>query len=259
MILERDADGPATIPTVSYDLSVVIPAYNEALRIGPTLERVDAYLRRRGIGAEILVVDDGSGDDTVQRVRQHGARSVRLIRQRANRGKGAALRRGVRESRGRRVLLTDADLSTPIEDMEALERRLDDGADLAIGSRGLGDSDVRERQPLYRELMGRTFNRIIRLLGVRGVRDTQCGFKLMEGGAARRLFSLLRTEGFAFDVELIWLARRLGYRVDEVGVRWSNSPDSRVHPVVDSCAMLRDVLLMRWRHRPGRRRSGGDR
>jgi dolichyl-phosphate beta-glucosyltransferase len=229
-------------------LSVVIPAYNEAKRLGPSLDRVAAYLRERGLDYEVLVVDDGSTDGTASLVTAHRAPSVRLVRQPENLGKGAALRRGVLESRGRRVLLCDADLSTPIEDLERLEAHLDDGATLAIGSRGVHDSDVRVRQPLYRELMGKTFNRIIRALGVRGLRDTQCGFKLVDGGAARRLFAELRTQGFAFDVELLWLARRRGYRVDEVGVRWIDSPDSRVHPLFDSSAMLRDVLLMRWRH-----------
>ncbi len=249
----------ARIPSVSVELSVVIPAYNEARRLGPTLDRVDAYLRERGVAAEILVVDDGSIDSTADLIERHPAEAVRLVRQPENQGKGAALRRGVAESVGRRVLLCDADLSTPIEDLPSLEQRLDEGADLAIGSRGLADSQVEVRQPLYRELMGKTFNRIIHLLGVRGLRDTQCGFKLIEGTAARHLFSMLRTAGFAFDVELIWLARRAGYRIDEVGVAWSNSRESSVDPIVDSLAMFRDVLLMRWRHRKERpvvRRGG---
>jgi len=234
---------------VSVELSVVIPAYNEAGRIGPTLDRVDAYLGARGGGSEILVVDDGSTDATAELVAAHPAHGLRLVRLERNRGKGAAVRRGVAESRGRRVLLCDADLSTPIEEIEVLERHLEDGADLAIGSRGLGDSAVRRHQPLYRELMGKTFNRIIRFLGIRGVRDTQCGFKLLDGAVARRLFATLLTDGFAFDVELIWLARRAGCRIDEVGVEWWNSPASRVDPVADSLAMIRDVALMRWRHR----------
>lgn len=231
------------------DLSVIIPAYNEALRLGPTLDRVAGYLAARGIDHEILVIDDGSSDGTAALALGHPAAAVRLLRQPRNLGKGAALRRGVAESRGRRVLLTDADLSTPIEELERLEDRLEAGADLAIGSRGLEDSDVRRAQPIYRELMGRTFNGIIRLLGVRGVSDTQCGFKLLSGAVARELFPFLAIDGFAYDVELIWLARRRGLRVDEVGVAWINSPDSRVHPVFDSIAMLRDVVLMRWRHR----------
>ncbi len=239
-----------TIPAVSEpDLSVVIPAYNEEGRLGPTLDRVDSYLRARGGDHEILVVDDGSSDGTARLVSAHPARGLRLVRQPGNRGKGAALRRGVAESRGRRVLLSDADLSTPIEEVETLEAHLDAGADLAVGSRAMEDSRVQVRQPLYRELMGKTFNRIIRLLGVRGVRDTQCGFKLLDGEVARRLFARLVTERFAYDVELIWLARRAGCRVDEVGVAWVNSADSRVHPFFDSWTMFKDVLLMRWRHR----------
>lgn len=244
-------------------LSVVIPAYNEARRLGPTLDRVTEYLRaRRDREAgregehEVLVVDDGSTDDTAQRVEAHPDPVVRLVRQPENRGKGAALRRGVAESRGERVLLCDADLSTPIQDVERLAAHLDDGADLAIGSRAVEGADVQRHQPFYRELMGKIFNRIIRLLGVRGLRDTQCGFKLLDGEVARRLFRELRTEGFAFDVELVWLARRHGLRVDEVGVRWIDSPDTRVHAVYDSVRMLRDVLLMRWRHR--RTRFGGE-
>jgi dolichyl-phosphate beta-glucosyltransferase len=158
-------------------LSVVIPAYNEARRLGPTLDRVTEYLRARQGGEqgregehEVLVVDDGSTDATAARVEAHPDAMVRLVRQPENRGKGAALRRGVAESRGRRVLLCDADLSTPIQDVERLTAHLDDGADVAIGSRAAEGADVQRHQPFYRELMGKTFNRIIRMLGVRGLR-----------------------------------------------------------------------------------------
>ena len=243
---------PKVAETSGLDLSVVIPAYNEARRLGSTLDRVVEYLQGREVSHEVLVVDDGSIDGTAALVEAHPGAGVRLVRQPENRGKGAALRRGVAESRGRRVLLCDADLSTPIEELPALERRLDAGAGVAIGSRGVEGSDVRRHQPVYRELMGKTFNRIIRVLGVRGLADTQCGFKLLDGDVARSLFPDVRTQGFAFDVELLWLARRRGHRVEEVGVAWLDSPDSRVHPLFDSAAMLRDVVLMRWRHRFGR-------
>lgn len=231
---------------------MVIPAYNEAERIVATLDRVAAYLDRRGLEHEILVVDDGSRDATAERVRRHPAPALRLLRLAENRGKGAALRHGVAASRGRRVLLSDADLSTPIEDLERLEPRLGAGAALVFGSRAVAASELGRRQPLYRELMGRTFNRLIRLCGVGGLRDTQCGFKLLDGEVARDLFARLLVDGFAWDVELVWIARRHGHRIEEVGVRWSNSPDSRVHPLFDSAAMLRDVVTMRWRHRGGR-------
>jgi dolichyl-phosphate beta-glucosyltransferase len=230
------------------ELSVVIPAYNEADRLGLTLERVLGYLDRRRILHEVLVVDDGSRDVTFEIAAAHGEQGVRALRQEANRGKGAALKTGVLASHGELVLLCDADLSTPIEDLERLEARLPE-TDLVLGSRGAAGADVTVHQPFYREAMGKSFNLIIRALGVRGLRDTQCGFKLLRGDVARELFGELTIERFAFDVELVWLARRRGYRISEVGVRWANSRASKVDPVVDSLRMLRDVLLFRWRHR----------
>ncbi|MFY9822591.1 MAG: dolichyl-phosphate beta-glucosyltransferase [Thermoanaerobaculia bacterium] len=231
------------------ELSVVVPAYNEEGRLEPGLRRAVEYLRGRGRPYELLVVDDGSRDGTSAVAGAFAAEGVRVIRHERNRGKGAAVRTGVLASRGERVLISDADFSTPIEEVEKLEARLDDGTPLVLGSRGLDSSQVRQHQPFYRELMGRVFNLVIRLAGVRGIRDTQCGFKLAAGDFGRRLFSALTLDGFAWDVEMIWLARRRGARVAEVGVVWVNSPDSRVDPIRSSLSMLRDVLLMRFRHR----------
>jgi dolichyl-phosphate beta-glucosyltransferase len=228
------------------DLSVVIPAYNEALRLGPTLERVVEYLQRRGLRYEVLVVDDGSTDTTAKVAESFAEDGVHLLRQDVNRGKGAVVRAGVLASRGREVLLVDADLSTPIEEIEKLEPHLAE-APVVLGSRSVQGSDITQRQPFYREMMGRTFNLIIRMLGVRGLRDTQCGFKLLAGDVARRLFAELTIERFAYDVELVWLARRHGYNVVEVGVRWADSSSSRVNPLSDSSRMLWDVLALRWR------------
>ncbi len=228
------------------DISVVIPAYNEALRLGPSLQRVVTYLRERGESYEVLVVDDGSTDATADVAQKLAAEGVRVLRQEVNRGKGAVIKVGVLASRGREVLLMDADLSTPIEDLAKLRPHLAE-APLVLGSRSVEGSEVAQRQPFYREMMGRTFNLIIRLLGVRGLRDTQCGFKLLAGDVARRLFAELTIERFAYDVELVWLARRHGYRVIEVGVRWSDAPSSKVNPLSDSLRMLWDVLALRWR------------
>ncbi|HEX3131292.1 MAG TPA: dolichyl-phosphate beta-glucosyltransferase [Thermoanaerobaculia bacterium] len=232
-------------------VSLVIPAYNEAERLGSTLERAVGYLSRRGAPYEVLVVDDGSRDRTVEVAEGFSDRGVRVIRHERNRGKGAAVRTGVLASQGDEVLLSDADASTPIEELEKLERSLSE-APVVFGSRAVDGADVRQHQPFYRELMGKTFNRIIRLLGVRGVSDTQCGFKLMAGDVARELGAKLTIDGFAYDVELVWLARRRGYPIAEVGVIWVNSPDSRVDPVRSSLSMLRDVIRMRVRHSGGR-------
>jgi len=228
------------------ELSVVIPAYNEAERLGPSLDRALEYLERRGGSFEVLVVDDGSSDATGQVAAAYAARNVRLLAHPRNRGKGAALRTGVVATRGDRVLVSDADFSTPIEELPKLERRLAD-ADLVLGSRAAPGADVRERQPLYRELMGKTFNLLIRILGVRGLRDTQCGFKLMRGEIDRELFAEMEIDGFAYDVEMVWLARQHGYRVVEVGVVWVNSAASKVDPIRSSLAMFRDVIALRRR------------
>jgi dolichyl-phosphate beta-glucosyltransferase len=230
------------------DLSIVIPAYNEAARLGPTLERILGYLAGQADAGEILVVDDGSTDGTAEVAESFAGRGVILKRQDRNRGKGAALRSGVLASRGAAVLLVDADLSTPIEDLERLRPHLAAAA-VVLGSRSVPGANVTQHQPFYRELMGRIFNRLIRTLGVRGFHDTQCGFKLLDGEVARQLFAALLIDRFAYDVELVWLAQRCGYRVVEVGVTWANSPRSSVDPVTDSARMIWDVAMMRWRHR----------
>jgi dolichyl-phosphate beta-glucosyltransferase len=193
-----------------------------------------------------VVVDDGSVDRTAAVAGGFSSPPVEVLRLERNRGKGAALRTGVLASRGDWVLLCDADLSTPIEDLELLESHIGE-ADLVLGSRAVADSDVTRRQPLYRELMGKTFNGILRLLGLVEHRDTQCGFKLIRGDLARQLFEDLSIERFAFDVELLCTARDRGYRVVEQGVRWEDSPNSRVHPVRDSLNMFLDVLRLRVR------------
>ena len=227
------------------ELSVVIPAYDEEARLGPSLRRVVDYLAGRSLASEVLVVDDGSSDATAEVARGFAAEGVRLLRLPENRGKGAAVRTGVLASQGERVLVSDADLSTPIEELDKLEVHLP-AADLVLGSRAPQRGARLERhQPLYRELMGKTFNLLIRILGVRGIYDTQCGFKLLRGEVARDLFSRMTLDGFAYDVELILAARRRGCRIEEVGVVWSNSPASTVDPIRSSMAMLRDVVRLR--------------
>ncbi|MCX6354728.1 MAG: glycosyltransferase family 2 protein [Candidatus Aureabacteria bacterium] len=230
-------------------LSVVIPAYNEEPRLRKTIERVSDYLSQRTYVSEIVVVDDGSSDGTVGVVEECASSRgrVRIVLNGTNRGKGYSVRHGVEEARGDYVLFSDADLSTPIEDLERLFPKLTaEGFDIAIGSRALVESEVRVHQPWYRELMGKIFNRIVRIFTVRGIRDTQCGFKLFKTGIARELFSMQRIERFSFDVEVLYLARKRGCRIAEVPVTWYNSPRSRVSLLGDPFRMFLDVLKIRY-------------
>jgi dolichyl-phosphate beta-glucosyltransferase len=227
-------------------LSVVIPAYDEENRIGASLDRVLAWSGGRAAPVEIIVVDDGSSDGTARLVESYSARGVKLVRLAANRGKGAALRAGTAASTGEQVLISDADFSTPIAEVDRLAPYLAE-AEIVLGSRASEESRITVRQPLWRELAGKTFNLVIRLLGVRGIRDSQCGFKLLRGDVARELFGAMIVDRFAFDVELILLARQRGYRVLEVGVEWKNDPASRVNMLRDGARMVVDVVRIRRR------------
>jgi len=195
---------------------------------------------------EIIVVDDGSRDNTsrvVDAIAREDER-VRLISNQVNRGKGFAVRQGVMASRGDVILFSDADLSTPIEEFEKLLPYLSD-FDLVIASRSLPDSQVLIHQPRYRELMGRIFNAFVQAMLVRGFIDTQCGFKLMTRQAAAAIFERARIDSFSFDVEIILIAKRLGFRVKDVPVRWIDSRGSRVHPIKDSAHMLLDLFKIK--------------
>jgi dolichyl-phosphate beta-glucosyltransferase len=228
-------------------LSIVIPAYNEEGRLPKTLEEIDAFLRERGYDAEILVVDDGSRDRTLERAREMTATipSLRVLTYGRNRGKGYAVKTGVLAASRPAVLFSDADHSTPIADIDRLWAAYDRGCDVVVASRHLAQSQILVRQPVHRRAMGRVFNLVVSLFGVRGIRDTQCGFKLFRAEAARRIFSKLKTDGFAFDVEVLMWARHFGIRIAEVPVRWVDSPGSRVHPIRDSRRMFVEILKMR--------------
>jgi dolichyl-phosphate beta-glucosyltransferase len=231
------------------DVSVVIPAYNEQTRIGSTLIRTLDHLAIHHPTAEVIVVDDGSRDDTASVATEVSGGRVRVLRQPQNRGKGAAVRRGMLEAKGEHILFMDADLSTPIEELEKVLGYARQGYDVVIGSRAMHDSDIRQRQPRARELMGRAFNKIVQTLVMNGIRDTQCGFKLFSARAAHDIFNKLTVDGFAFDVEALILAKKLGFKIKEVPVVWFHAPQSKVSPVTDAARMFRDILMLRLKHR----------
>ena len=234
-------------------LTVVIPAYNEERRLPATLSRTAAYLEKAALSSEIVIVDDGSSDATARLGTQFlkGQRG-RVLRNPENRGKGYSVRRGVLEAAGRWVLLTDADLSAPIEEHAVLADAVrEHDLDVAIGSRALLGSRIEVRQNAVRMAMGKTFNRLIRLMTGLPYRDTQCGFKLMDRERARPLFEKMVVDRFAFDVEFLYLCMRFRLEVREVPVVWRNSPESKVKLLGDPANMLFDVARVRWRFRRG--------
>jgi len=228
-------------------LSVVIPAYNEAARLPATLRDLRAFLDRDGRRAEVIVVDDGSTDDTSQVVRRCEAEDnrIRLIRLPQNRGKSYAVRTGVVNAAGRLVLFADADGATPFDELTRLETQLSTGARVAIGSRAIPNRTTRVEARLYRRIAGRMFHAVVRLYAIRGFVDTQCGFKLFDAPVAHDLFSRMRMTGYSFDVEVLLMALRAGYKVAEVPVNWVHQPGSKVRVVRDGLRMAIDVLRIR--------------
>jgi dolichyl-phosphate beta-glucosyltransferase len=244
--------------------SIVIPAYNEGARLRVTLEKVLGYVRVQGWDAEVIVVSDGSRDNTVDIVRSFMERgtaeknpALHLLENPGNHGKGFSVRNGMLHARGRIVLFSDADLSSPIEEAPKLFAALEAGADIAIGSRWLRSETQTQRQPFYRQIMGRVFNLLLRITLGLHYADTQCGFKAFKQPAVRVIFPLQRIERWGFDPEILFLARKFGYKVKEVPVAWGHSGGTRIHPLVDSWRMFVEMLHIRWNALTGKYGSGG--
>lgn len=239
-------------------IAIVVPIFNEERRLPELLEALeqnaDAIASDCGFDLrELMLVDDGSTDGTAELLEAFAHTDARatIVRFERNRGKGAAVREGMLATSSSLALMTDVDLSTPLEDLALLAPVVDAGADIAIASRAMKESRVLVHQPAYRELMGKGFNVGVRLLTGVPWRDTQCGFKLFRCDTTRRIFQAQRVEGFAFDVEVLVLARRLGVRIEEVPVRWIDNPDTRVGAVSSSTAMALDLLrIAYWARRP---------
>ncbi|MGD0348259.1 MAG: dolichyl-phosphate beta-glucosyltransferase [Terracidiphilus sp.] len=227
--------------------SIVIPAYNEAARIGNALQQVVACIRERGWNAEVVVVDDGSRDQTPEMVRAYAQDhpEVRLLQNPGNHGKGYSVRNGVLHSFGEVVLFTDADLSAPIEEADGLFAAIAAGADIAIGSRWLERTRQTIRQPLYRQFFGRCFNAVTRFIMGLSFADTQCGFKAFTRAAAQTVFQLQTIDRWGFDPEILFIALKRGYRVDEVAVSWAHDERTRMSYLKDGMRMLQDIAIVR--------------
>ncbi len=229
-----------------YDVSVIIPAYNEEGRIGETLRAIQSYFRGKPLTRQIIVVNDGSSDNTAQVLEslKEEIADLIVISDSPNHGKGYAVKKGVGASRGEYILFADADNATPIEEFDKFYPLLKDNK-VVIGSRYLSESNIVVGQPWCRVLIGRIGNLLIQFLLLRGVKDTQCGFKAFQHGAAKKIFSLVRTSGFGFDIEVLSIARFLNFRVAEVPVSWYNSSESRIRPIKDSIRTLGELIYIK--------------
>jgi glycosyltransferase involved in cell wall biosynthesis len=228
--------------------SIVVPAYNEGERVGASLEQILRFIAERGWDAEVVVVNDGSIDNTAVVIHSYMERSplIRLIENPGNRGKGYSVRNGIRHARGEWLLFTDADLSAPIYEAAKLAAAIQSGADIAIGSRWVRPELMTERQPPYRQFFGRVFNLLLRLtLGLK-FKDTQCGLKAFTRRSARLVFSRQRIERWGFDPELLFLAKRLGLRTVEIPVQWAHDERSKVRPLRDGIQMFGELMRIRW-------------
>ena len=234
--------------------SIIIPAYNESLRITATLDKVLAHIAQEKWDAEVLVVNDGSRDDTAVIIRGYAAAhsSVRLVENPGNRGKGYSVRNGMQQARGEVLLFSDADLSSPIYEARKLFEALDSGADVAIGSRWLKRETQTERQPLYRQLFGRLFNLMLRVVLGLPFKDTQCGFKAFNRRAADAIFPKQRIERWGFDPELLFLAKKFGFTTREVPVEWAHDERSKISPIRDGLKIFLEMLQIRWNSLTGK-------
>jgi len=250
----QDAIRPiARNPKYEYNLTVVIPAFNEERRIGKTLEAIHRYFGNKSVTREIIVVDDGSDDKTaiIVNALKEKIHDLHLVRYYPNRGKGNAVRTGVEKSRGEFILFTDADNSTPIDEFEKF-RKLLNQTPVIIGSRYMTGSDIIIRQPKYRVLIGRLGNFLIRVFLFAEIRDTQCGFKAFQHMAAKEIFSRMKVNRFGFDIELLSIAHLLKYSIHEVPVSWYNSSESRIRPIKDATRTFLELLYIKLNLLSGR-------
>lgn len=227
------------------EISVVIPAYNEGKIIGKNISKIISFLENKKFNYEIIVVDDCSKDGTSDIVKDFNSKKIVLLRNKKNMGKGHSIKRGILNAKKDLILFSDADLSTPIEELDSLLRYIDD-YDIVIGSRG-EKSIIKIKQPIYRRIAGKMFPILVNFIVLKGIRDTQCGFKLFRKNLAKDIFKKQRIDGFCFDVEILYLAKNAGYKIKEVSVTWSNRADSKVNPIIDPIKMFIDLIRIKYK------------
>ena len=227
------------------EISIIIPAYNEEKIIEKSISKIISFLENKKFDYEIIVVDDCSKDRTRSIINNFNSKKIILIENKKNIGKGYSIKKGILNAKKNLVLFSDADLSTPIEELNSLLKYTDD-YDIVIGSRRMKKSVIKIKQPLYRRLPGNMFPILVNFIILKDIRDTQCGFKLFKRNSARAIFKKQKIDGFCFDVEIMYLAKKEGYKIKEVPVAWTNFRDSKVNPLVDSIKMFVDLMKIRF-------------
>jgi dolichyl-phosphate beta-glucosyltransferase len=243
-------------PTDKCRYSIIIPAYNETARVAATLDRVLSHIVERDWDAEIIVVDDGSTDNTAEIIREYEVKrpQLQLLQNPGNKGKGYSIRNGMQHAQGEILLFSDADLSSPIEEADKLIAAIEQGADVAIGSRWMRSDLQTQRQPIHRQLFGRIFNFMLRITLGLAFKDTQCGFKAFSRRAASAIFPLQRIERWGFDPELLYLAHKFEFKVAEIPVEWAHREGTRIRPLRDGSQMFLEMLKIRWNSLTGKYR-----
>jgi len=233
-------------------ISIILPAYNEEKRIGITLPKIIHYCKTRFDEYEIIVVDDGSKDHTKNLVKKYSKDRVRLLCNKVNRGKGYSVKKGINNAKGSLVLFSDSDLATPIEELNKFMRYIVEGFDVVIASRNLKASNIVVKQPFHRQVIGKTFPLLVNLIALRGFKDTQCGFKLFRTDVARKIVRFQTFDRFSFDVEILFIAKKMGCKIKEAPVKWIDQKGSTVSTVKDSISMLLDLFRLRFNDVKGR-------
>ncbi|MCK5283408.1 MAG: glycosyltransferase family 2 protein, partial [Nanoarchaeota archaeon] len=229
------------------NISIVIPVYNEENRIEKTLPEIIDYCKKNFGDYEIIVVDDGSTDNTNEVITRFSKERVRVLRNGCNKGKGYSVKKGILNAKYDFVLFTDSDLATPLNELKKLTPFLNSGYDIIIASRNLAGSIHKKQQPFYRKCMGKFFAILVNFVVLRGIKDTQCGFKLLRTKTAKKIVRMQTLDGFSFDVEILLIAKKLGYKIKEVPVIWINNKESKLHPIKDSFKMFLDLCVLSFR------------